>query len=480
MKREISQLPAVISKIQLWLITLCLLGAVSSTSAQLTLVEELADDSTDQAGNPLAFLDNHEALVISPDGRHLYVAGGELSIVVFSRDMNTGILTWVEDLVDMGMDAQGNMLNHLGTLESIDISPDGRHIYAGGNNDAVVVFSRNATTGVLTHVEDILEDMMDQMGNVVSRLNKIAEIRVSPDGKHVYVVGDDAGMTVFSRDATTGVLTLVEEILDNGMDQSGNSVTVLNEAEGMTLSPDGRHVYVVAKDDELGDTSGILVFARNMGNGVLTLVEEIFDDSLDQAGNPITELREGENIAVSPDGRHVYVVGEDDAVLVMSRNASTGVLTFIEELVDGGFDRFGTPITGLFDAEAVRLTADGRFLVAFGNSNAVVLFMRDQTNGQLAFIEAIFNDQTDNEGNNLSFLEEGESIAISPDGKFIYLVNEGDRGAITVLYNNAGGVVPSLTEWGVIILGLSLIVVGIVAFKQELWENQSPIESIRR
>jgi len=62
------------------------------------------------------------------------------------------------------------------------VSPDGEHIYVvGQNDDALVVFTRNSTTGRPAFVE------FQKDG--VAGLNGIPSVTISADGKHVYVNG---------------------------------------------------------------------------------------------------------------------------------------------------------------------------------------------------------------------------------------------------------------------------------------------------
>ena len=62
------------------------------------------------------------------------------------------------------------------------VSPDGEHDYGvGQNDDALVVFTRNSTTGRLAFVE------FQKDG--VAGLNGIPPVTISADGKHVYVTG---------------------------------------------------------------------------------------------------------------------------------------------------------------------------------------------------------------------------------------------------------------------------------------------------
>ena len=80
---------------------------------------------------------------------------------------------------------------------SVTVSPDGKNLYAaGGSDDAVAVFSRNATTGELSFVEV----QKDGVGGV-DGLYYARSVTVSPDGKNLYAAGaiDDA-VAVFGID----------------------------------------------------------------------------------------------------------------------------------------------------------------------------------------------------------------------------------------------------------------------------------------
>jgi DNA-binding beta-propeller fold protein YncE len=74
---------------------------------------------------------------------------------------------------------------------------------------------------------------------------------VSPDGKHVYAAGagDDAewesdALAVFSREATSGMLSCP------GMQRDGqNGVGGLDGAYSVAASPDGSHVLVASDQD---------------------------------------------------------------------------------------------------------------------------------------------------------------------------------------------------------------------------------------
>lgn len=142
-------------------------------------------------------------VVVSPDGLHVYVVSlVDDAVVIFSRNTVTGVLTYVDfEPVPAGDD-----------VHSLVISPDGAHLYVRSSDPvfALTVFERNALTGLLTFIEQEI----DGVGGV-DGLTGEGFVGISPDGAHVYVVsgesifpGDDL-IAIFSRDALTGAVTFV-------------------------------------------------------------------------------------------------------------------------------------------------------------------------------------------------------------------------------------------------------------------------------
>ncbi len=190
------------------------------------------------------------SVTVSPDGKHLYVAGSaEDAVAVFSRDDNTGMLTFVEMLQD-GQDGVDGLYG----VSSVTVSPDGKHLYVtGALDDAIAAFGRDESTGMLTFVE--MQRGVDGLGLAYSLI-------VSPDGKHLYVTGfTDHTVAVFNRDENTGILSFVEVYRD---DQDG--VEGIEGPMSITITPDGKHLYVAGHWDD-----AVAVFSRDEGTGMLLL-----------------------------------------------------------------------------------------------------------------------------------------------------------------------------------------------------------------
>ena len=185
-------------------------------------------------------------------------------------------------------------------------------------------------------------------------------------------------------------------------------------AVSLAMSPDGRHVYVAAAGD-----NAISVFRRDAASGALEFVEAEFDGAAGVDG-----LLGAHFVEVSRDGSHVYASGgAEDAIAVFERNRATGELSFVEAVFDGvdGVD-------GLDGIVGLALSPDGYYLYAASyRDRAVAVFQRDAATGSLTFVEAEFDGVGGVDG-----LAGANAVTVGPDGTHLYAVsldrnNDGSR-----------------------------------------------------
>ena len=378
------------------LLILAGLGFAASPSSSADALRYLGG-----ADQSIPGLKNAWALVVSPDGGHVYVAGaGDDTLSVFARDAGTGDLRFVEAHTD-GRDG----VDGLNGAVAVAMSPDGATVYVVGHlENTLAAFSREPNTGRLT----ALGVYRDGAGTV-DGLAGAFSVAVSPDGSHVYVTGeDDDAVVVFGRDPRTGVLSFAGAIKD-GVD----GVTGLDGATSVTVSPDGANVYVTGENDD-----ALSVFRRDLLTGELTFVEVHRDgvngvEGLDWAGA----------VVVSPDGGQIYVTGYcDNAIAAFSRDASTGTLHFLGAYVDGT-----DGVDGLRGVRAISISADGRHLYAGAvRSDSVAVFDRELNTGSLRFSMLVKDEVAGVEG-----LDGVIGVAVSPQGAHVYAVGKEDD-ALTV------------------------------------------------
>lgn len=441
----------------------------------LTFVEELVNGSSDGSGNTIQGLRYPVSVAVSPDGGHVYVTGRlSNALVVFSRDATSGELAFVEALLDGGDDAAGNAIDGLDGAFGVRVSPDGAQVYATGMEDnAVAVFSRDSTTGALTFIEQrrnsqadvdglrepallaispngghlyvpsqmsdavvvfsrdadpgsmdfgrlsFVESQMDD-DDAVSGLDGAFSLRLAPDGRNAYVAGvNDKALAAFSRDLATGELEFVQVLRDGSTDAVGNTVEGMDSAGAVAPSPDGAHVY-------LQDSNGVVAFRREPASGVLSFIEALEDGGTDAAGNAITGLEMATALAVSPDGGHLYVIGiVDSSVVLFERNPTTGRLSFVEALLNGGADSAGNTIDGMERPSQVSVSPDGTQVLVASGDGALAVFNRDADSGRLTFEYALFDGSTDSAGNTIDGLVGPQEITFSPDGAHVLIANLG-------------------------------------------------------
>lgn len=227
------------------------------------------------------------SVVVSPDGRAVYVAGRQDdSLAVFARDAKSGRLRFVEHKREKGFGPT-----------SLAIAPDGRHLYVSGfDASAVAVFARDPETLRIRRTA-IVRDA----DHPTHALTNAASVAVSPDGAFVVAAsyGEDA-LELFARNPDTGELERLATA-HAGVDAPAR----MRKPLGVAFAPSGREVY--AASAEPGALS-----AFDVSDGELRRRSV----HLDAGGDAVTEACA---VAVSPGGEHVYVAGYGRSAIALFR-----------------------------------------------------------------------------------------------------------------------------------------------------------------
>jgi len=275
-------------------------------------------------------------------------------------------------------------------------------------------------------------------------------VTLSSDGTSVYVASETSrSVSIFSRDGTTGAIAQLTGT-DGCVSNSGTAGacadgTALVGPRAVAVSPDGKNFYFPSSS-----SAAIAVFARNATTGALTQLAGtagcVSETGTGGACADGTALDGSRGVAVSPDGKSVYVAAFfSDAVATFSRDANTGTLTqlagtagCVSETGSGGICADGTGLDGV---RSVAVSPDGKNVYAASEiSGAVSVFARDATTGAIAQLGSAAGCVSDT-GTGGSCID-GRALAgagdatVTPDGANLYVASLGSD-AVAVFLRNA-------------------------------------------
>jgi len=257
----------------------------------------------------------------------------------------------------------------------------------------------------------------------------------SPDGTAVFVTGTFGASSLPSSgedygtvgyDATTG-----EQLWASRYDGVGGA----DLATAIAVSPDGRAVFVTGESDgpprSNGQANAYATVAYNAATG-----KQLWASRHDGHG-------EGDNfefakaIAVSPDGRTVFVTGEASAralagYTTVAYRAATGEQEWVRTYDGGG------------GATALAISPDGRTLFVTGDVGRkrsgfdYGTIAYDARTGVRRWV-SLYAQPTGN--------TDARAVQVSPDGRMVFVTGMTDNRIATVAYSAANGAQRWVSNW---------------------------------
>lgn len=433
-----------------------------------------------------------EAVAVAPSDKYVYsVSPHDSSVSVWTRDTGTGLLTLKENWQQGELIAPEPVppatpvpspspvpLNGLDDVNEVAVAaanPDGAHVYVAARRSiggGVTAFKSRESDGQLTLIHTYRPNDMVCLGgpnqgvpctidsecpsgacNFEIPVQGASAIALNPDtpaGQHLYVAARGAdSIAVFSRNDTTGALTLTSAAVDG---QGTPPVSLMQAPRNLAFSPDGLNLYVSAQKTQSGNKDGtIVVFDRNTTTGELTFKQALkYNDPLVTV--PVVQrMPNAEDLVVSPDGNFLYVSGGSGDAIVIFTRAGDGTLTYL------GYQSAGE----LKNARGITISPElaGKYVFATGtDDNAVNVYTRDATTGQLLLLDSRRDADAPtcvgggNDGAVCKKPDEcpggvcdprpelfnAQGVALSMDKKQLY-VTSSFRGSITIFENDICG-----------------------------------------
>ncbi|MCG6118525.1 MAG: beta-propeller fold lactonase family protein [Aquimonas sp.] len=424
----------------------------ASGSGALDFVQGVGEDPLVPGG-----LGGVSGLVLVPDPDGIgpipsYLASASVldhEVRLWSRSGEDGRLSLVTRLRASVPDGEPNappVFPSLFGARSLAASADGRFLYvASRESDTVTVFE-------LSHVGSQLSTTQVEVVSGFTGLDQALHLVLAPGDSHLYVAGaNDGAIAVFERNSDTGRLNWVESQRDvDPLPVAG--VPSLTGVEFLAVSPDGAHLYAVS-----GASARVVLFDRIPGTGGLSYRSSLgaadFGVSIDGASS----------LALSPDGRHAYLLASAGNRLLMLSRASDPVGPAFGQLTAIGSLQQGVGgVQGLSAPRRIVISGDGVHAYVTGQlGGSIAWFSRSPDSGALSFLGLRSDDTGGVDG-----IGGATGLVLDSDRNQLYVAGTLDR-AIGLFERQADSLCPPSGSGDLVAVPIDVAAGGSVTFSIE-------------
>ncbi|KAA3668841.1 beta-propeller fold lactonase family protein [Pectobacterium carotovorum] len=302
----------------------------------------------------------------SSNGNYAYAIGSDGTLGVFTVG-DHGKLTSSQTL---------SGISALKDVKEVALSADNRSLYAITGNSNIVALSLDDNGQVVRLSGSDEQPVYTQ--TIASQNGNITGLAVSSDGTQVYIATQWNGMVIFTRDTTTGGLTLLQRVSDSGIERSG------------IVASSGDYVVTVG----MGAKHTLSVFQRSE-SGTLTSVA-----TLETSGEGYGAV--DYQLAISKDQQFIYVADPDSGEIS------------VYQLRDGteGKTLVHTDTKTLEGVNALYLNTDGSQLYALSSEGELQIYSVSTSTGALK------------ESGQIQNIGDTRGMVLSPDGQSLLIAGE--------------------------------------------------------
>jgi DNA-binding beta-propeller fold protein YncE len=253
---------------------------------------------------PTDAIDGPTSIAISADGTSVYVASENAGGAVDELQRNTGdgVLKFESCIGSGGCSPVSGKPEALRLAFAVVVSPDGKNVYVSGQGASISTFARNAAGGELTFQGCVGNDNECVQPNPLA-INEPTSLAISPDGANLYA-GNFANdvVDVLARNTASGALTFAG--CNGALSGEPGACTEMPKGnpEGplsVAISPDGADLYVSADQ-------GVYEYSRGPGGALAFAGCTGIQPGVCTATVPEEALSFAVSLALSPNGASVY------------------------------------------------------------------------------------------------------------------------------------------------------------------------------
>jgi 6-phosphogluconolactonase (cycloisomerase 2 family) len=323
-------------------------------------------------------------LVISPDGKNLYVASNsQNSIVAFSIYPGTGTPT---PSLASAIPTPTYLENEtIASSYSVDmaITHDGNFLYIPAPTpNAIQILARdNSSSGIGLLATPLAAPNVS--------FQSAAHVAISPDDKYLYATSLSlSSLAIYKRNLTTGALNPVSSIQSLPTDVAYSSPFI--------IAPDGLSALFMAISPANSMKNKIYQFPRQLVSGLVS--------GTGVAYSAPTTIANFSQVLMTPDAQFIYAITYASPGIYLMKNGTATGSTFTKL----GLTNYLSSLVPLVAAEISR---DGTQLFVL-SENQLILFHINQTDGTLSHIESHTNAQ--------GGAQKNASLQIHPQGRLFY------------------------------------------------------------
>ena len=342
----------------------------------------------------------------------------------------------------------------LNGANGVAVSGDGKNVYATSYvGNAVARLNRNTTTGALSQPAGSAGCVSQTGAGPCADghgLDSPFDVAVSPGGKSVYVASSESDAVVrLNRNTTTGAITQPAGsagcVSNTGAEDCGLG-HALDLPASVAVSPGGKSVYVASFS-----SNAVAILDRDTSTGAITQPTGTAGCVSEDGSGPCADgraLGEAASVAVSSDGKSVYVASLNNGLARFNRDTTTGALSQPAGTAGCISETGAGPCAdghGLANPRWVAVSSDGKSVYAVSRFNyGVVRLNRNTTTGAISQPAGTAGCISENGSGPCADghgLVEPEAVAVSRDGKSVYVTTTGNHGVAILNRNTTTGAI---------------------------------------